>query len=121
MGITIFHIIPYKMCFIGMLPKDGDLRFSKLFVGVRDLPERDIWSLRVGRGVGGKSMFLPPSPPPPFGLDPKKRGFSDQRFFHHRVLENRSRFTTTAVFLVFAVRVFFVFIKTCVFNKKACF
>ena len=30
-------------------------------VRVRDLPERDIWSLRVGRGVGGKSMFLPPS------------------------------------------------------------
>ena len=39
-------------------------------VGVRGLPERDIWSLRVGRGVAGKSMFLPPSPSP--GLDPKK-------------------------------------------------
>ena len=43
-----------------------------MHIGVRDLPERDIWSLCVGMGVGGKSMFLPPPPPPPFGLGPKK-------------------------------------------------
>jgi hypothetical protein len=53
---------------------------------------------------------------PPAGYDESVNGFSDQRFFHHRVLENRSRFTTTAVFLVFAVRVFFVLMKNDKFN-----
>jgi hypothetical protein len=44
------------------------------------VPERDIWSLCVGLGVGGKSMFLPPpSSPPPPGLDPKIVVFEEKR------------------------------------------
>ncbi len=27
------------------------------YIGVRDLPERDIWSLRVGWGVGNPCFF----------------------------------------------------------------
>ena len=78
----------FKIKFTGISPKIPKTCFSYisyvnpslltsedgLYVGVRDLPERDIWSLRVGWGVGGKSMFLPPSPPsPPLAWTPKRR------------------------------------------------
>ena len=42
--------------------------------------------------------------------------FGGQRFVQHWVLEKRSRRSTTAVLLVFAVRVFFVLMKNSTFN-----
>ena len=44
--------------------------------------------------------------------------FGGQCVFHHWVLEKRSRRTTTAVLLVFAVRVFFALVKNVKFNEN---
>ena len=53
-----------------------------LNIRVRDLPERDIWSLRVGWGgcweIHVSSAAAVVAAP---GLDPPKGGFSGQRFF----------------------------------------
>ena len=59
--------------FLARLEHALEHRSTGAQVGVRGLPERDIWSLCVGWGVGGKSMFLPPSPPsPPLAWTPKR-------------------------------------------------
>ena len=71
-------------------------------------------NLCVGLG-GGWEIHVSSVAAAPW-LGPQKGGFSGQRFFHHWVLEKRSRRTTTAVLLVFAVRAFFVLMKNIKIN-----
>ncbi len=60
----------------GEIPHSYHLMAGAMYIGVRGLPERDIWSLCVGLGVAGKSIVLPTvavAAPP--GLGPPKTGF----------------------------------------------
>ena len=53
-----------KVAYGYFLPLGQDGLPKTILIGVRGSLERDIWSLRMGWGVAGKSMFLPSSPPP---------------------------------------------------------